>query len=163
MGINCYKILGITAPVTLPELKAVYRKAAALHHPDCGGSNEMMASINEAYQQAKWEIERGIRNNSQYSQPQPHPQPQPQTRPPQPEPSQDKILEFWMYIIDSLIEVQETNDYKSGWVAYQLLESKIMPPIEAWQYLGERLGHKPGWAHYKFKEWRFDSPKQHAN
>ncbi len=159
MGMNCYQVLGVTPPVSMDELKAAYRKAAALHHPDRGGSHQAMVGINAAYEQVKWELERGIRNNSQYHPPQPHPQPQPQTRPPQPTPSQDKILEFWMYIIDRLIDVQETNEYKSGWVAYQLLESKIMPPMVAWEYLGERLGHKPGWSHYKFKEWRFDRSK----
>jgi curved DNA-binding protein CbpA len=148
----------------MEALKAAYRSAAALHHPDRGGSHQTMVGINEAYQQAKWELERGIRNNPQCSPPQPQPQsqPQPQARPPQPEPGQEQIREFWMYFIDRLIDVQETNEYKSGWVAYQLLDSKVMPPMVAWEYLGERLGHKPGWAHYKFKEWRFDSPKQHA-
>jgi DnaJ domain len=161
MGLKCFEILGVTNGVTIEELKAAYRAAAATHHPDCGGSHQRMVEINSAFEQAKWELERGVRNNPQYHPPQP--QPQPKTRPPQPTPSQEKILEFWMYTIDRLIEVQEANEYKSGWVSFQLLESKIMPPIEAWQYLAERLGHKPGWAHYKFKEWRFDSPKQHAN
>lgn len=160
---NCYAILGVTPPVTLDELKAAYRAAAALHHPDLGGSHQAMVGINAAYEQAKWELERGIRNNPQYSQPKPQQQPQPQARPPQPTPSQDKILEFWMYIIDSLIDVQGANEYKSGWVAFQLLDSKIQPPLEAWQYLGERLGHRKGWAYHKHKEWRFDSPKQHTN
>jgi DnaJ domain len=161
VGMNCYKVLGVVPPVTMDELKAAYRKAAALHHPDCGGSHAAMVEINSAFEQAKWELENfRIRNNPHYSQPQP--QPQPQTRPPQPTPSQEKILEFWMYIIDRLIDVQEVNDYKSGWLAYQLLDSKIQPPLEAWQYLGERLGFKTGWAYHKHKEWRFDSPKKHA-
>ena len=158
---NCYQILGVTPPISIDKLKAAYRTAAALHHPDCGGSHQTMVGINEAYEQAKWELERGrMRKDSQC----PQPQPPPKTRPPQPEPSHEQIREFWMYFIDSLICVQETNEYKSGWVAFQLLDSKVMPPLEAWQYLAERLGHKPGWAHYKFKEWRFDySPKQQAN
>jgi DnaJ domain len=156
---TCYQILGVIPPVSMDELKAAYRKSAALHHPDRGGSHQTMVGINEAYEQAKWELERGrMRKDSQHS----HPQPPPKTRPPQPEPGHEQIREFWMYFIDRLIDVQETNEYKSGWVAFQLLDSKVMPPMVAWEYLGERLGHKPGWAHYKFKEWRFDSPKQHA-
>jgi hypothetical protein len=160
--VNCYQILGLTPPVSMERLKAAYKKAATIHHPDCGGSHQRMVMVNDAYEGVKRELERGQdRNNPQYSQPQP--QPQPKTRPPQPTPSQEKILEFWMYIIDRLIEVQEANNYKSGWVAFQLLDSKIQPPLEAWQYLGERLGHRKGWAYHKHKEWRFDSPKQHAN
>jgi hypothetical protein len=152
MGMTCHEILGVIPPISIEELKAAYRKAAALCHPDHGGSHAAMVDLNLAYEQIRHQLERS-------SQPKPQSQPQPQTRPPQPTPSQDKILEFWMYIIDRLIDVQETNNYKSGWVAFQLLDSKIMPPIEAWQYLGERLGHKPGWSHYKFKEWRFDNTK----
>lgn len=155
---NCYQILGVTPPISIDKLKAAYRTAAALYHPDRGGSHQKMVVLNDAYQQAKWELESGVQNKPQYSQPKPQskPQPQPKTRSPQPTPTQEQVQQFWMYFIDSLICLQVTNEYKSGWVAFQLLDSKVMPPLEAWQYLAERLGHKSGWAHHKLKEWRFD-------
>lgn len=36
---------------TLDELKKEYRRLAALNHPDHGGSNEVMAAINNEYQE----------------------------------------------------------------------------------------------------------------
>lgn len=34
---------------TLDALKAEYKRLAKLHHPDCGGSDEIMAAINAEY------------------------------------------------------------------------------------------------------------------
>ena len=43
---------------TLTELKHEYRRLALLHHPDCGGSNEMMKAINAAYELRFEELKR---------------------------------------------------------------------------------------------------------
>ena len=37
---------------TIEEVKAVYKKLAKEHHPDCGGSVEVMQQINAEYPQA---------------------------------------------------------------------------------------------------------------
>ena len=34
---------------TLEELKAEYKRLAKMYHPDCGGSDEMMAQVNAQY------------------------------------------------------------------------------------------------------------------
>lgn len=34
---------------TLEELKAIYKKLALKHHPDCGGDEEVMKAINNEY------------------------------------------------------------------------------------------------------------------
>ena len=36
-------------PETLEELKAMYRKLAMQHHPDCGGDTETMKAVNAEY------------------------------------------------------------------------------------------------------------------
>lgn len=41
-------ILGLNPMFTADELKAAYKKAAILHHPDRGGSEEMMKKVNAA-------------------------------------------------------------------------------------------------------------------
>lgn len=43
---------------TLEELKKAYRQAAKAAHPDCGGSVEDMAAVNEAYERAADRITR---------------------------------------------------------------------------------------------------------
>ena len=46
---NYYDILGVAKTVSPEELKAAYRLLVKQHHPDLGGSPEMMKQINEAY------------------------------------------------------------------------------------------------------------------
>jgi hypothetical protein len=148
MGMNCYKALGIIPPVSMDELKAAYRKSAALHHPDRGGNHQTMVGINEAYEQAKWELERGrMRKNYRYSQPEPRSESRPK------EHLHPKDLSQWIENIDLYIQIQEENDYKKAWLMFQLLDSEIKPPIEAWEYLANKLGYKKGWAWYKYSEW----------
>ena len=44
-----YKILGVDRNATPDEIKKAYRKMAAKHHPDRGGSTEEFQKIEEAY------------------------------------------------------------------------------------------------------------------
>lgn len=49
-------VLGIPRNATPEQIKDAMRAQARVHHPDCGGSDHMMAKINEAYQKALLEI-----------------------------------------------------------------------------------------------------------
>tara|TARA_B100000700_G_C14682065_1_gene685843 strand:+ start:49 stop:756 length:708 start_codon:yes stop_codon:yes gene_type:complete len=54
MSINnkdLYKLLGVDSQATHIEIKSAYRKLVKEHHPDAGGSDEIILSINAA-----WEI-----------------------------------------------------------------------------------------------------------
>jgi hypothetical protein len=44
-----YEILGATERTTARDLERLYKRRAALRHPDRGGSEEEMKSLNEAY------------------------------------------------------------------------------------------------------------------
>jgi len=46
---NPWRILGVNPKTTPEELKAAYRKLAAIHHPDRGGDKDKFAEIQEAY------------------------------------------------------------------------------------------------------------------
>lgn len=46
---NYYDILGVAKTATPEELKAAYRSMVKQHHPDLGGSDEMIKKVNEAY------------------------------------------------------------------------------------------------------------------
>jgi hypothetical protein len=140
MSTTCYQILGLIRPISMADLKAAYRAAASIHHPDRGGSHEAMIAVNDAYEQVKWELERqGERNDSQQS----------------PPPPQDiDPLSVWIENIDNLVKQQSENGYKKGWVMFRLLQSDTQPPLKAWEYLAKRMDYKDGWAMYKYKEWR---------
>ena len=45
-----YKVLEIERTSTLGEIKRAYRRLSRKHHPDKGGSDEMMAQVNLAYE-----------------------------------------------------------------------------------------------------------------
>jgi hypothetical protein len=45
-----YALLDLAPPLTLENLRAAYRRAALVHHPDVGGDNETMRKINDAYE-----------------------------------------------------------------------------------------------------------------
>ncbi|MCC5611521.1 J domain-containing protein [Nostoc sp. CHAB 5834] len=46
-------MLGVSPGASDEEVREGYRKLARQHHPDNGGSDEQMAAINAAYEQAK--------------------------------------------------------------------------------------------------------------
>ena len=50
---NYYEVLGITKDATENEVKAAYRKKAALHHPDRGGDEKIFKLVSEAYKVLK--------------------------------------------------------------------------------------------------------------
>ncbi|MCC5632883.1 J domain-containing protein [Nostoc sphaeroides CHAB 2801] len=48
-----WEVLGVSPGASDEEVREGYRKLARQHHPDNGGSDEQMAAINAAYEQAK--------------------------------------------------------------------------------------------------------------
>jgi hypothetical protein len=44
-----YGVLGVDEEASKPEIERQYKRQAAKHHPDLGGSEERMKSLNEAY------------------------------------------------------------------------------------------------------------------
>ncbi len=48
-GKDYYEILGADREASQKEIDRLYKRKAAQHHPDRGGSEEQMKSINEAY------------------------------------------------------------------------------------------------------------------
>jgi DnaJ-domain-containing protein 1 len=45
-------LLCVALPCNADDVKTAYRKQARRHHPDLGGDEEMMKSINQAYELA---------------------------------------------------------------------------------------------------------------
>ncbi len=45
----CYKILGISTTSTWTEIEQAYKSKAKVHHPDRGGDEDAMRTLNEAY------------------------------------------------------------------------------------------------------------------
>lgn len=62
-------------------------------------------------------------------------------------------LRSWIDRVDNLLMAREMYGYKAGWCAHKLLDSAREPPLEIWQYLGEKLGYKPNWSQYKHDEY----------
>ena len=46
---NYYEILGVSEDASRAEIDRQYKRQAARHHPDLGGNEETMKSLNEAY------------------------------------------------------------------------------------------------------------------
>jgi superfamily II DNA or RNA helicase len=63
-------------------------------------------------------------------------------------------LSFWIDRCNRLLFAKETKDLKPAWCAYRLMESETKPPLEAWKYLGQKLGYHHGWSKYKVDEWK---------
>lgn len=62
-------------------------------------------------------------------------------------------LREWMRLADEIIAKGLERDFKPGWAAHSLMASDIQPPLEAWKYLGKKLGYHHAWAKYKHEEW----------
>lgn len=53
---NWWEVLGVPRHTNLTAVKSVYRSLALRHHPDAGGSSDMMARINRAWEEAQKEL-----------------------------------------------------------------------------------------------------------
>lgn len=45
----CYRLLGISRSSSWEEIERAYRTKAKIHHPDHGGDEDTMRTLNEAY------------------------------------------------------------------------------------------------------------------
>ena len=63
-------------------------------------------------------------------------------------------LAMWIDRCNRILFSRELHDRKPAWCAYRLLESDTKPPLEAWKYLGQKLGYHHGWSNYKVDEWK---------
>lgn len=64
-----YHILGITRGATFDEVKAAYRRACKLKHPDMGGSQEAFLELQDAYEAILTELRRGYQEKRQHTAP----------------------------------------------------------------------------------------------
>lgn len=49
----CYRILGLSPSAPWEEIERAYRRKAKVHHPDHGGDEDAMRTLNEAYSRLK--------------------------------------------------------------------------------------------------------------
>jgi hypothetical protein len=49
----CYKILGLSPSASWKDIQSAYRKKAKIHHPDHGGDEDAMRTLNDAFTQLK--------------------------------------------------------------------------------------------------------------
>jgi superfamily II DNA or RNA helicase len=63
-------------------------------------------------------------------------------------------LNQWIELCDSIIAECIEKGHKAAWCAYRMMASDIQPPLEAWKYLGKKIGYHHGWSKYKFEEWQ---------
>ena len=64
----------------------------------------------------------------------------------------------WMRLADEIIAKGIEREFKPGWAAHSMMASDIEPPIEAWRYMGKKLGYHVGWHKYKHEEWLQNHP-----
>ncbi len=51
-----WEVLGCARDTDPKDIKAIYRRLAAQHHPDAGGDSETMSRLNRAFQQAEEDL-----------------------------------------------------------------------------------------------------------
>jgi superfamily II DNA or RNA helicase len=49
-------------------------------------------------------------------------------------------LNHWIELCDGIIAECIEKGHKAGWCAYRMMASDIQPPLEAWKYLGKKIG-----------------------
>lgn len=49
----CYRLLGLSSSASWDEVEKAYRRKAKIHHPDHGGDEDTMRTLNEAYNYIK--------------------------------------------------------------------------------------------------------------
>ncbi len=49
----CYRLLGLSSSASWDEVEKAYRRKAKIHHPDHGGDEDTMRTLNEAYNHLK--------------------------------------------------------------------------------------------------------------
>jgi hypothetical protein len=59
-----YEVLGVHAKASRAEIDRQYKRQASRHHPDRGGNEEQMKSLNEAYGVLKDESARRVYDNA---------------------------------------------------------------------------------------------------
>lgn len=93
-----YALLRLTPSATEEAIRRQYRILSKRHHPDMGGSHELMAQLNEAYDTLSNAQARALydkiqqRTHAPVPKPQPRPQQQAYTRPVQRAPQQEAAV-----------------------------------------------------------------------
>ncbi len=49
----CFRMLGLSPSASWDEIERAYRNKAKIHHPDHGGDEDTMRTLNEAYNRLK--------------------------------------------------------------------------------------------------------------
>ncbi len=129
---NPYQILGVSPHASLTQIKSAYRQAAAINHPDRGGSHEVMVMINTAYEQLARHFVTTNPGSHRSSTPIP------------------TSLSDWIIVYNQLLAVVARRGYKRGWITYRLIE--LQPPLEIWQLHGQVMGYKAGFARYHWEK-----------
>lgn len=70
-GTDHYATLGVAASASAREIERGYKRLAAAHHPDRGGDEERMKSLNEAYRVLRDDARRAAYDATQQQQPAP--------------------------------------------------------------------------------------------